>query len=147
MPRGHFARTIDEEFGKIPFDRRTKQARLRSLQMFVKRMGVAAIHIDLREHREGDVIVVDAKLLDLPGVAWFLPAELIAWKSEDGKASWREFAMQHFQTLVLRRETAGAGRVDDQQNLTFKPIKPDLFASQSYCLEIVNAWHSVVARR
>src|SRR5450631_1442747 len=78
MPRHDFAGTIDQEFGEIPFDRWAQQPGLLVLQILIQRMGVAAIDIDLGEHRKSDGIVAGAELLDLSGIARFLASELVA---------------------------------------------------------------------
>ena len=53
IARHRLAVAADQEFGEIPFDRfAAQQARLGVLEIFVKRMGVRAIDLDLGEHRE-----------------------------------------------------------------------------------------------
>src|SRR6202042_220092 len=128
MPRNHFARPVDHEFGEIPFDRRAEQSGLRLLQILIQRMSVAAVDIDLGEHRKGNAIIDGAELLDLAGVTGFLASELVAWESQNRKAAWREFLVQCLETPVLRGEPASAGGVDDQQNLTLKSLQRDVLA-------------------
>src|ERR1700720_2408645 len=122
MPRHHLARAVDQEFGKIPFDGRAEQAGLRLLQILIQRMGVAAIDVDLGKHRKGDGIVAGAELFDLRGVTGLLATELVARKSENRKAARTKFLMQRLETPVLRRESASARGVDDQQHLTLEPL-------------------------
>src|SRR4051812_26169108 len=107
MPRHHFAGTIDQEFGEIPFDRRTQQAGLLLLQIPKQRVLAAAIDVDLGEHRKGDGVIAAAELLDLPAIAGFLAAELVAGESQHRKAARSERLMQFLEALVLRSETAG----------------------------------------
>ncbi len=52
------------------------------LQMIEQRMRMAAVDIDLGEHRKCHVILALAERLDLFGVARLLPAELVAGKAE-----------------------------------------------------------------
>src|SRR5206468_424750 len=108
----HPARPVDQEFGEIPFDRRTEQPRFLMLQVVEQRMRMAAIDIDLGEHRKRHVILALAERLDLFGVARLLPPELVAREAEHRKAAWRKFALQLLHALVLRREPAGARSVD-----------------------------------
>ena len=147
MPRHHLARTIDQEFGEIPFDRRAQQPGFLALQILIQRMRIAAVDVDLGEHRKGDGIVAGAELLDLRGVAGFLAAELVAGKSEHRKAARAEGLLQRLEALVLRGESAGARGVDDQQHLTLEPLQRNVLAGQRLCREIVNAGHRVLSAR
>ena len=74
---------------------------------------MAAIHVDLGEQGKGDAEIVFAKSAYFRIRPWFLVAELIAGKTQHYQALLPELAVQRFEPLVLRRETAGAGRVDD----------------------------------
>ena len=65
---------------------------------------MAAVDIDLGEHRKRHVIFAFAELSDLFGVARLLPAELVAGKTEHRKAARPKLALQLLQALVLRRE-------------------------------------------
>src|SRR5450432_2409591 len=100
MPRHDFAGTIDQEFGEIPFDRWAQQPGLLVLQILIQRMGVAAIDIDLGEHRKSDGIVAGAELLDLSGIARFLAPELVAGKSQNRKAAGAERLVQRLKAPV-----------------------------------------------
>ena len=140
----HLARPVDQEFGEIPFDRRAEQARFLVLQIVEQRMRVAAVDVDLGEHRKRHVILAFAERLDLLGVARLLRAELVAGKAEHRKAARRKFALQLLEALVLRREPAGARGVDDQEHLTLKPLERNLLAGERLRREIVNAWHRVL---
>src|SRR5688572_16564901 len=114
--------------------------------MVEQRMRMAAVDIDLGEHRKRHVILALAELFDLFGVARLLPAELVAGKAEHRKAARRQFALQLLQALVLRREPAGARGVDDQEHLTFKPLQRNLFTGERTRREIINAWHRVLSK-
>src|SRR4029079_19460291 len=102
-------------------------------------MRLAAVDVDLCEHRKRHVVLAFAERLDRPGVARFLRAELVAGKTEHRKAARREVAMQLLQALVLRRESAGARGVDDQEHLTLIALERNLLAGQRLCREIINA--------
>src|SRR5579863_8716117 len=104
-------------------------------------MGGAAIDIDLGKHWKGDGIVVGAELPDLRGVAGFLAAELVARKSQHREAPLAQRLLQRLQTPVLRGEAAGAGGIDDQQDLTPVALQWNVLAGKRCCREIVNARH------
>src|SRR5260370_230026 len=141
MARDHLARTIDQEFGEIPFDRWTEQPRFLTLQIIKQRMCLAAIDVDLGKQRKGDGIVGRANLLDLFGVAGLLTAELVAGKSENREAARVKRLVQRLETAVLRRGPASARGVDDQQNLTLEPLQRNVLAGKRLGLEIVNTSH------
>ena len=77
----HLAVAIDEEFGKIPFDRLgAEHAGSLFLQIVVQRMGIVAIDVDLVEHRETYTVVQLAEFLNLPAGARLLRAKLVTGK-------------------------------------------------------------------
>jgi len=79
---------IDEELGEVPFDRfSAENAGLSLLQVLVQRMSVAAVDVDLGEHREADLVGQRAKLADLLFIARFLVPELIAREAEHRKTA------------------------------------------------------------
>src|ERR1700722_11356674 len=104
-------------------------------------MGAIAIDVDLGEHRKGDGIIGGAELFDLPGIARLLAAELVARKSQHRKAARAERLMQRLETLILRGESAGAGGVDDQENLPLEFPERNVLTGQRLCREIINASH------
>src|SRR5580692_11784154 len=104
-------------------------------------MGAIAIDLDLGEQRKRHGIVAGAELADLFGVAGFLPAELVAGKSEHEEAARAELLLQRLQPAILRGEPAGARGVDDQEHLPFEPLQGYVLAGERGCSEIVNASH------
>src|SRR5581483_518876 len=138
MPRDHPARTIDQEFGEIPFDRGAEQSGFLVAQILIQRMGIGAIDVDLLEHRKTDGVVALAKLLDFGGAAGFLAAELVAGKTEYRKASRAIGLLQRLETLILWGEAAGARGVDDQKDLTLKALQRDVLAFERPCPEVVD---------
>src|SRR5215213_1017024 len=114
--------------------------------MVEQRMRMAAVDIDLGEHRKRHVIPGFAELLDLFGIARLLPAELVAGKAEHRKAPRRQVALQLLEAPVLRREPARARGVDDQEHLTFKPLQRNRFAGERTRREIINAWHRILSK-
>src|SRR6266545_4217298 len=115
--------------------------------MVEQRMRMAAVDVDLGEHRKRHVIFGFAECLDLFGIARLLPTELVAGKAKHGKAARRQFALQLLEALVLRREPAGARGVDDQEHLTLKPLQRNLLAGERLRREIINAWHFVLSNQ
>jgi len=79
---------------------------------------IHAVHVDLCEHREGDAVVTGAKPLDLCFAPRLLLPELITGETEQHKTLVLEFVVERLQPLVLRRETALARDIDDEQRLT-----------------------------
>src|SRR5207237_1398462 len=114
----------------IPFDRRAQQSGLRTLQIIVQRMRIAAIDFYLGEHRKRDLVVGRAELLDLQRVATLLHAELVAGKSQHRKAARPEFLLQRFEPAILRRESAGARGVHDQEHLTLESLERNVLAGE-----------------
>src|SRR5258705_3307485 len=143
MARDHLARTIDQEFGEIPFDRRAEQARFLTLQIVKQRMRIAAVNVDLGKHRKADGKVGRAKLLDLFGIAGFLVSKLVAGKSENREAARVKRLVQRLEASVLRREAASARGIDDQQHLTLEPLQRNILAGKRLGLELVNTSHPV----
>jgi len=82
-----------------------------------ERMGVVAIHVDLGEHREADLVSERAEAGDFRRVARFLRAELVAREAEDDEAARAVLPVKLLEPLVLRREAALAGGVDDEYHL------------------------------
>src|SRR4051812_4946442 len=104
-------------------------------------MRARAIDIDLGEHGKADGIVAGAKLLDLPGVAWLLTSKLVAGKPKHRKAARGKLRMQRLQAPILRRKSASARSVDDQENLALESLQRNVLAGKRSCRELVNAGH------
>src|SRR4051794_29675470 len=103
MPRHHLTRSINQEFGEIPFDRGPEQAGFPVCQIFEQRVRAAAIDVDFAKHWKADRVIAGAERLDLRGIAGLLASELVAGKSEYCETARRKLAMQLLQSLVLRR--------------------------------------------
>ena len=107
-----------EEFRKVPLDcLGAENPRPLRFEVFVERMRIHAVHVDLCEHREGDTVVPGAELLDLCFAARLLLPELITGETEDHETPVHEFVVERLQPLVLRREPALARDIDDEQRL------------------------------
>ena len=94
------------------------------VEVLVEVTCVFAIHIDLGEHVELDTVVHFAELLDLVVRAGFLSAELVAREAEYGQALVFVFGVHGLQLLILGRQPAFAGHVNDQQD--FPLIGPQI---------------------
>src|SRR5690606_8726793 len=80
------AGAVDEKLREVPFDGLgAEHAGLLALEPLVERMRARSVDVDLREHRERDVVGQRAELLDLCFVARLLMAKLIAREAEHGK--------------------------------------------------------------
>src|SRR4051812_15093919 len=141
MPGDHLARSIHQEFGEIPFDRGAEQTGSRIRQIPEQRMRVVTVDVDFCKHRKGYGIVARSELLDLGRIAGLLITELIAGESEHRETARRKLAMQCLETLVLRREPAGARGVDDQQHLALELLQRDLLAGERLRRKIIDASH------
>src|SRR6187455_1274470 len=65
VARDRLAAAVDQELGEVPFDRLgAEHARLLAGEIFVERVRVRAVHVDLGEHREGDAETRLAELGD-----------------------------------------------------------------------------------
>ena len=87
------------------------------LQRLVERRGLAAVDLDLVEDREGDAPRHRAVLEDLVHRTGLLAAELVAREAEHGEAAVGVGALQLLELLVLGRQPALRGDVDDEQHL------------------------------
>ena len=82
-------------------------------------MAVRTVHLDFVEHRERDEVFAGAELFDFLVGARFLFAELVAREAEDNKTLAGIFVVGRLERLVLRREPAVRGDVDDENDLAF----------------------------
>ena len=117
VPLDHAAVATDEELREVPLDPVAEQAALLALEPREERVGVGAVDVDLGEHREGDAVVDLAELLDLGLGAGLLAPELVAGEAEDDEALVAQLLVERLQPLVLGREAARAGGVDDEDDL------------------------------
>src|SRR6185437_3080721 len=114
----HVALAVDQEFGEIPLDRfRAQHARCSVLHELVQRVRVRAIDVNLGEQRKCHVVFRAAEVPDRVSIARLLMPELVAGKAQHLESPGLVRAVQRFQSLVLRRESALRGDVDDQQHL------------------------------
>ena len=117
------------------------------LQELVERMGLLAIDLDLGEHRKADAVGQRTEFPDLRLVAWFLMTELVAGEAKDREAACRVFLLQRLESLVLRRESALARHVDDQQRAATVIGQRALTAVDGLRGELVDVRHGVLPDR
>ena len=103
-------------------------------------MRVAAVHVDLAEHRKFDAVVDLAELFDFCLRAWLLCAKLVAGESEDHKPLVFVFFVDCLKTGVPRGKAALARGVDDGHYFAFVLCEALFFTAESrgaefmYCL-------------
>src|SRR5258708_35203374 len=100
-------------------------------------MSVAAIDVDLCKHRKRDRIIAGTELLDLRRVAGLLIAELVARKAEHRKAARRKRLMECLKPLVLRRKSARARGIHEQQDLPLELPQGNFLAGKRLCRKII----------
>src|ERR1019366_908664 len=108
---------VHQELGEVPLDAIAQQATLFALQKLEDRMRVVAVDLDLREQRKVHAVIDLAGGLDLVIGPGLLMAELVARKAEHLQAAVLVLGIKRLQAFVLRRKSALAGGVDDQQHL------------------------------
>src|SRR5579871_2520044 len=114
----HLPGAVDQELGEVPLDGLcAEQSRLFVLEVPPQRVGVAAIHFDLLEHRKGDAVVLRTERADVCRRARLLAAELVAREAKDREPLVLIRLVEILQPGILRRESALARGVDDQQHL------------------------------
>jgi AcrR family transcriptional regulator len=111
-------------------------------QELVERVRAWPVDLDLAEHRERDVVVGRAEVLDLRVGPRLLPLELVAREAEDLKAAVLVGAVERLKALILRRQAALARHVDDEQHLARVVAQGDLAAVGSGRREVVRACHA-----
>ena len=89
-------------------------------QPLVKRVGAGAVHLGPGHHRETHAVIDLAKAGYVAVRAGVLRAELVARKTQHRQALIGILFVQFLQAGKLRRETALAGGVDDQQHLALE---------------------------
>jgi hypothetical protein len=134
----HLAIAPDQELGEVPLDPLGAQhARRFGFQVLPQWVRLVAVDVDLGEHREAHAVVLFAEGADLFLRARLLAAELVAGEAQHFEAAVVQFAVQGFESLVLRREAAFAGGVDDEEGLAAVLREVDRLAVQGGGLEVV----------
>src|SRR5690606_16600585 len=113
IPLDHPTVAADEELGEVPLDPVPEQAALLLAQPREQRVRVAAVDVDLGEHREGHAVARLAERRDLLLGARLLTPELVAREPEHDEAAVPVGLPERLEPCVLRSEAALAGGVDD----------------------------------
>src|SRR5262249_27202007 len=146
-PGSDGARPINQEFREIPLYAIAQQPALLLLEPDIEWVGVAAVDLDLGEQRKRDPIGALAECRDLRIRPRLLMAELVAWEGEDFKAARPELFAEILQALVLRREPAFRGDIDDQKHLAAEVGEMALLAGAQPGAEIVDRHLGLRVRR
>src|SRR5262249_41448925 len=75
------------------------------------------VHLELRAHREADIVIRLAELHDLRFATGLLRAKLVARKPDYGEILLAQLALQLLEPGVLRGQAAAAGHVHGQHDL------------------------------
>ena len=104
--------------------------------------------VDLYFCKQGkaDVIVQRTETLDFVLIPRLLVAELVAGKPQHRQAVFTMPAIQVLQARILRRKTALAGRIDDQQDLAAIGCERLRLAIDCLHVDIVNVFHVFAGR-
>ena len=136
----HIAGGIHEELLKVPGDvRALALTGLLGLEPLVQLGSVVAVHVDLGEHREIDVVVVGDEGTDFFGGARLLLAELVAREAEDTDPV--VVMMKRTQTCVLRRDASSGSDVDDEAGLIGEVRERHLLTLKRRHGEVVESAH------
>ena len=128
----------------VKFQARSEESRLAGLlgsQPLVERSRSVTVHLDLGEHREGDVVGGGGELEDLLVGAGLLGAELVAREAEDGEALVLVLFVKRTQTCVLRGEPSLTGDVHHQTHRVLESIEVDLIPGDGLHREVGERSH------
>ena len=114
VTRQHSAVSSHQKLAEVPLNSAgTQKTPAGPFQLAVNGVGVGAIHFDLREHREGDGIVLGTESRNGVFGSWFLTTKLVARKTEHREALCVPVLVKCFEALVLGCIATAACRVDD----------------------------------
>src|SRR4051812_44710514 len=101
-------------------------------------MTVALLGLHLLEHREGDLVLGRTKLADLLRAARLLLAEIVARKTEHGKAATLVPLVQRLEPRILRGVAAVARDIDEERHLTAEALETRRFTFESFDGHVVD---------
>jgi len=105
-----------QELGEVPLNSAgTQKAPAGPFQLAVNGVGVGAIHFDLREHREGDGIVLGTESRNGVFGSRLLTAKLVAGKTEYREAAGVPALVKCFEAPVLGRIATATCGVDNEE--------------------------------
>src|SRR5260221_173038 len=115
--RHRIAAAVDQEFSEIPLDHgRAQNAALPAFEMAEQGVRLAAIDLETGKHWKSDAEILAAEAGDLALAAQFLVQELIAGKTQHRQPPRFQPLIEALQPGILRRQSAVAGGIDDQQH-------------------------------
>ena len=135
----HSPAAFTRNFSKFQVIRALALTGLLGLEPLVQLGSVVAVHVDLGEHREIDVVVVGDEGTDFFGGARLLLAELVAREAEDTDPV--VVMMKRTQTCVLRRDASSGGDVDDEAGLIGE-VREDTCSPSSDAM--VKSWNRLM---
>jgi hypothetical protein len=138
-PLDDVALAVDEELLEVPRDVGAVTG-LR-LEPGVQLARPLAVDLDLREQREGAVVLRGRELEDLGVGARLLCTELVAREAQDGEAPVLVVFVERTQTCVLRGEASSARDVDDEQDLAGVFAEVDRVTRDGRQCEVVDVCH------
>ena len=109
---------------KVPLDVAPEQLALLLLEVFVERVRVRPVDVNLLKHREGDAVLA-SKLDNVLRRARLLRAELIARKAQDHKPLRAIAIVDRLQlAVVCVCQASFGGDVDDKRDLALVILRP-----------------------
>ena len=118
---------VNEELGEIPSNCVDSEHAENSgpglFQKTVQRMSVRTIYVDLAKNGKCDAVIPFAEGGDLGRRTGFLGAELVAWEAQNLKPAVLVYAVKIFEPCVLSGESAFAGGIHNEQNLTSELVQ------------------------
>lgn len=137
----NIALAIDQKLREVPLDACSSQnARCGFGEVLKKRVGVTAVDINFFKQREGNTIARFTKRLNFVRAARLLPAKLIAGKAQHRKALICKLRLELLKTLILRRKSALAGSIHNQQHFIFEVTEGDRISFDAGSRKVVDRW-------
>lgn len=125
---------VDQKFREVPFDFfGAKDSRFASLEKLEERVRMGAVDFNFVEDGKADAVVALAESADFGGGAGLLRSKLIAGKAENDEAAVFICPIKLIEPLILRRETAFAGGIDDEQHAAAELVEADGLAVEQRC--------------
>lgn len=107
------ALAVNQELGEVPLDAPAHPTAFLGLEPGVERVGLVAVNFYFVKARESGLVVEAAEVIDFLSAARGLALELVAGKVQDGEALVAVAVVEGLQALVLGREAATGGGVDN----------------------------------
>lgn len=128
---------VDQKLGEVPLDLlATQNTRGALLEFDEQRVSARAVDLDLAKQRKTHAEITLAELRNVPRIARFLLAELVARKAQYHQATVAVGLPQLLQALVLRGKTALAGGIDHQQHLAREVAQRLVLAAQGHAGDV-----------